>query len=340
MKKMQPPIPWKKIINGTLNPEDLVLLLQHAPIFRKMASQQLLSYAVRNGYYRKALFLHGDAAIKEELAQILLKTRFISKQQLVTVLCDIIRYVEGSREEAYRQLHDISDDELLRWLTRGHKDLLKGPAALLIDPLAAQTKPKMPGGFHQAKMSDEELLLASSSQPQLFQTLVQRYHQRLFQAANKIVRNPADAEDVLQEAFLRMHLFRHRFQKLEGIAFRSWAYKVTINLAKTRYRQKVRDVAPLYLPLEGMDGKDAVLEWRFRESDADKTRDIRRRIDSVLNKMPRRERTLIVQHYLQDMPYEKLIEMQGITMPTLKMRLFRARKHFKKLWEDNDDVRK
>src|SRR3989344_2932262 len=87
------------------------------------------------------------------------------------------------------------------------------------------------------EMKDQDILRASLAEPALFAILVEKYHDPLYRAAFKIVRNPEESEDIVQEAFVKMYKNAEKFQKLEGIEFKSWAYKVTINNAITHYRK-------------------------------------------------------------------------------------------------------
>src|SRR3989344_3081046 len=86
-------------------------------------------------------------------------------------------------------------------------------------------------------MKDEEILRASLSEPALFEILVEKYQEPLMRAAWRVVRSREEAEDIVQEAFVKMYKNAEKFEKLEGIEFKSWAYKVTINTAITHYRR-------------------------------------------------------------------------------------------------------
>ena len=89
-------------------------------------------------------------------------------------------------------------------------------------------------------MKDEEILLASLKEPAFFELLVEKYHEPLMRAAWRVVRGREEAEDIVQEAFVKMYKNAHKFEKYEGIEFKSWAYKVTINTAITHYRKLKR----------------------------------------------------------------------------------------------------
>src|SRR3989344_85216 len=132
------------------------------------------------------------------------------------------------------------------------------------------------------EMKDQDILRASLAEPALFAILVEKYHDPLYRAAFKIVRNPEESEDIVQEAFVKMYKNAEKFQKLEGIEFKSWAYKVTINNAITHYRKLV-----------------------------------------------------LASYYFGDKSYQTIAKEEEISIPTLKMRLFRAKRIFKKLLDED-----
>ena len=89
-------------------------------------------------------------------------------------------------------------------------------------------------------LKDEEILRSSLDQPAMFEILVEKYQEPLLRAALRVVRGREEAEDIVQEAFVKMYKNADKFQKLDGIEFKSWAYKVAINTAITHYRKLKR----------------------------------------------------------------------------------------------------
>src|SRR3989338_5828825 len=89
-------------------------------------------------------------------------------------------------------------------------------------------------------LKDEAVLALSLGEPAAFSILVERYQSPLFRAAFKIVKSREEAEDIVQESFVKIYKNADKFEKLEGIEFKSWAYKVTINTAITHYRKLKR----------------------------------------------------------------------------------------------------
>lgn len=98
-----------------------------------------------------------------------------------------------------------------------------------------------------ASLSDEDVLALSFKDPGAFGALVDRYQKQFLSRASMVVRSRDHAEDVVQEAFIRIYRFGPRFDRKTG-NFRSWALTILMNVARTHYQRSARDrthTAPL-----------------------------------------------------------------------------------------------
>ncbi len=173
---------------------------------------------------------------------------------------------------------------------------------------------------------DEEILGASLKEPALFEILVERYQEPLMRAAWRVVKSREEAEDVVQEAFVKMYKNADKFVKLEGIEFKSWAYKVAINTAITHYRKLKRG--------EVLSEDPAV--FQKVEEDSGEMRlayamDAKVAVEAMLVKIPPHLQSVLRRYYLEDKSYQTIAKEENISIPTLKMRLFRAKRLFRKL---------
>ena len=180
-------------------------------------------------------------------------------------------------------------------------------------------------------MKDEEILRASQKEPAMFEMLMEKYQEPLFRAAWRVVRSREEAEDIVQEAFVKMYKNAEKFEKLEGIEFKSWAYKVTINTAITHYRRIKRGEVLSEDPAVFEKPEPEFADMRFSE-----VSDAKAAVAKVLTQMPLHLRTVLEHYYLEDKSYKMIAEEEKISIPTLKMRLFRAKKLFRKLNNNND----
>ena len=175
---------------------------------------------------------------------------------------------------------------------------------------------------------DEELVLKSLNNPRLFELFVEKYQDTFFRTANRILKDKEETDDVVQDAFVKIYYNVKKFQKRPGIKFKSWAFKILINCVFTRYKKaKKRKGQAEFL--------DEVLYFEGGNFDSGfEMKEKRDEIESILARMPEDFGELIKKHYLEDRPYAEIASERGMSIPALKMKLFRARKKFKGVRED------
>ncbi|MEK7098917.1 MAG: RNA polymerase sigma factor [Patescibacteria group bacterium] len=182
-------------------------------------------------------------------------------------------------------------------------------------------------------MKDEEILVAALYEPAMFEMLTERYQEPLMRAALRVVRNREEAEDIVQEAFVKMYRNAEKFQKLEGIEFKSWAYKVTINTAITHYRRLKRGEFAVEDPGIYQEPGGEFMDTRISFS-----ADAKQAVARALDKMPGHLGSVLRRYYLEDKSYRTVAKEENISIPTLKMRLFRAKKLFRKINDESDNT--
>ncbi len=180
-------------------------------------------------------------------------------------------------------------------------------------------------------LKDEAILTASLRNPNLFGVLVDRYQEAFLRAAQRVVKNREDAEDIVQEAFAKIYRNAKKFKKQEGIEFKSWAYRVLLNTSFSHYQRlkKKRGVSLEFFETykyEIMDEKENI------KIDVE-TKDI---IKQVLLELPEDLKKIVELHYLQDLSYESISKQEGLTIAAIKMRLFRSRKLMKKVLDSKN----
>ena len=174
-------------------------------------------------------------------------------------------------------------------------------------------------------MKDEAILAASLRNPNLFGVLVDRYQEAFLRAAKRVVRTNEDAEDVVQDAFAKIYKNSKKFKKQKGIEFKSWAYKVLLNTSFSHYQRMKKKQA---VSMEFFETyKYEVIDEKDNLKGEVETKDL---IQRVLLELPEELKKIVEMHYLQDMSYEAIAQKEGLTIPAIKMRLFRGRKILKK----------
>ena len=160
--------------------------------------------------------------------------------------------------------------------------------------------------FEQAQNNqykDEEILAASLEQPALFKVLVDRYQEAFIRKALGILKSQEEAEDVVQETFVKIYRYGGKFRKIEGIEFKSWAYRILVNTAISRYRQiskkwQAESANPLDLELaseRNLSTEDIVLESETKSIAAD-----------LISRLPKHLARLVSLYYLEDKSYKDI----------------------------------
>lgn len=181
-----------------------------------------------------------------------------------------------------------------------------------------------------SNLPDEEVLFRACKEPWLFAVLLDRYQDPFLRKARGILRNEQDAEEVVQDAFTKIYQHADRFVPQAGASFSSWAYKILMNTAFTRYQQCVRNgqrMASLDPEFEQMLGERKHHVGFADERDA---------IDRVLARLPGHFARVLQLHYLERWSHKDIADETGETVGTVKTRIHRAKAAFKKEAADGE----
>lgn len=192
-------------------------------------------------------------------------------------------------------------------------------------------KERLVGGKSLADAKDEAILTASLRNPNLFGVLVDRYQDAFMRSAQRVVKTREDAEDIVQEAFTKIYKNAKKFKKQEGIEFKSWAYKVLVNTSYTFY-QKLKKKQAVSMEFFETYKYDIMDEKGNIKGDLE-TKEI---INKVLLELPDELKRIVEMHYLKDLSYETISKQEKISIPAIKMRLFRGRKLMQKTLEEKE----
>ncbi len=180
-----------------------------------------------------------------------------------------------------------------------------------------------------AALDDDELVEAARrGDHDAFRTLFERYHRRAYALAVGVVRNPDDALDVVQDAFIKAHKYLDKFEGNSG--FYTWLYRIVMNLAIDHLR-KHRRVNPVELD-EARLQEESLLPWILggNPGRALMDKEIRKRIDVALDQLSDNHRAVIVMRELEGLSYEAMAQTMGCSKGTIMSRLFHARRNMQK----------
>lgn len=181
------------------------------------------------------------------------------------------------------------------------------------------------------ELPDDEVLKLSMNDPALFSVIIDRYREPFMRAARSITRNHDEAEDILQEAFTKIYINGRKYKKQPGASFKSWAYKILVNTSFTHY-QKLKKQQGSVSYLDPVLYDDAIVDEGASALAANT--DNRAIVTATLQKMPEHLGRVMKLYYLEDRSYDDIAKQEGISLTTLKMRLFRAKRLFRKLMDE------
>lgn len=175
-----------------------------------------------------------------------------------------------------------------------------------------------------AELSDEELIHRfQDGDIYAFDAIVNRYKDQLLNFAYRFLNNSEEAQDVVQETFLR--IFRNKHAYREIAKFSTWVYTIAGNLAKTELRKRKRRKY-LYLSDMGYDDK----EYEIVDPSANTEREVEslfqeKIIQKAIDELPPRFRQVILLVEIQELPYEEVSKIMRVPLGTVKSRVNRAR---------------
>jgi RNA polymerase sigma-70 factor (ECF subfamily) len=161
--------------------------------------------------------------------------------------------------------------------------------------------------------------------PADFERLMRRCNQRLFRVARAILKDDADAEDALQDAYVQA------YRKLDGFRgeaeISTWLTRIVINQALMRVRSRTRDrnvvsITPRDEGSRELDVADANAEL---PSDTALRNEVRKVLERRIDELPGAFRTVFVMREVEEMTARETADALGIPEATVRTRLFRAR---------------
>ena len=183
-----------------------------------------------------------------------------------------------------------------------------------------------------ANRTESEMIAAVlAGEIQLYHELIRPYERSVYVMALSYMKNEADAEDVSQEAFIRA------FRKLESFRaeskFSTWLISITINEARTRLRrQALVRMEPLdQHPDEDKGISPALLrDWREIPSEAVERAEVRNLIRLAVEQLPDIYRQVFLMRDVEELTINETAEALNISIPSVKVRLHRARMRLQK----------
>lgn len=184
------------------------------------------------------------------------------------------------------------------------------------------------------ELSDEELILEyqKTEDERAFEILVNRFKNPLTNFVYRFLGDYEACVDVVQETFLKVFRYKDSYSSLAK--FSTWIYTIAGNLAKTEYRKRKRKSA-YSIDNFGEDGQSYEIPDNTYRPDVAADSGIKDEIiQNALLKVSDSYREVVILRDIQEMSYEEIAEITGISVGTVKSRINRGRAQLQKLLKD------
>ena len=167
---------------------------------------------------------------------------------------------------------------------------------------------------------------AQRGDKQAFELLVEKYQRKLARLLSRFIRDPAEVEDVTQEAFIKAYRALPAFRG--DSAFYTWLYRIGINTAKN-YLMAMGRRAPTSTEVEAEEAEGFEEGEQLRDINTPESMllssEIARTVNATIEQLPEELRTAIQMREIEGMSYEDIAKAMDCPIGTVRSRIFRAR---------------
>lgn len=205
-------------------------------------------------------------------------------------------------------------------------------ATLDRSPRKANGKAARPAVNEARPYKNEAVLIRQlqAGDEQAFEAVFNKYSPKLYNVAQRILGEPADAAEVIQEVFLTVFRKAESFQG--NSQFSTWLYRLTVNEALGRIRKNKNRSKEVgyeeYLPKFADDGHHAVrpvVDWSDTVEEQYAGQELRQLLSAALNQLKPVDKSVVVLSDVEGMADREIAKTLGLTVSAVKTRLHRAR---------------
>lgn len=184
------------------------------------------------------------------------------------------------------------------------------------------------------------MLLLKSGDQQAFRELVERHKLSVLNLCLRFVGNRQDAEDLAQEAFMRVFQAAPNYEI--KAAFTTWLYRITVNLCLNHQRhKKILRFFSLEQPKAAHHSSQPRLpdfpDKQRPDTDYEK-KELQSIVQQAIQSLPENQRSVLILHRYQDLSYKEIAEVLGTSVSAVESRLHRAKESLRKKLESMLEV--
>jgi RNA polymerase sigma-70 factor (ECF subfamily) len=193
---------------------------------------------------------------------------------------------------------------------------------MFFEPFPNRSHPRNEAAVSTPETDEQLVRKAQQEDERAFGELVHRYESKVYSLALKMLRNPEDAEDVLQDTFLRAYRGIKSFQG--NSTFSTWIYRITANSALMRLRRK-------HLPTVSIDDADEretpinIADWAPGPVEQLLNQETQQAMNQAIESLPPEFRQVFVLRDIEELSNSEVAEILDLSVAAVKSRLHRAR---------------
>ncbi len=190
-----------------------------------------------------------------------------------------------------------------------------------MNPAGSKTQPSTIVRDDEAQL----VAAAKAGDAASFSELVKRYERKIFRLAQNITRNREDAEDVMQEAFLKAYTHLDKFQG--DSRFYTWLVRIAVNEALMKLRKRRPGEFSLDEPVETEDDfvQREIADWGPLPDQRYERNQLNSILSEAIEKLEPDFRVVFVLRDVEELSTEETAKLLGLSVPAVKSRLLRAR---------------
>src|SRR4030043_1371215 len=184
----------------------------------------------------------------------------------------------------------------------------------------------MNGNENKVESEGFSLKALQAGDPEEFSRLVNAYSSKIYRLATKMLSQQQDAEDVLQETFIKAYRGLKSFDGRSKIS--TWLFRIATNEALMVLRRKHPDTVSIDEPLETEEGEQEpvqIVDWCCLPENELLSEELRGRLDEAVQKLPESLRVVFLLRDINDLSTHETAEVLGLSDTAVKTRLSRAR---------------